>query len=70
MKPGKPVDKDLYELEPEEVKDIPRVSLSQEASLEALENDHDFLTAGNVTSEDFLEAYARPKLDCEIQPLR
>ena len=70
IEPGEPVDKDLYELEPEELKGIPRVPHSLEASLEALENDHDFLTAGNVMSEDFLEAYARLKFDREIQPLR
>ncbi|MGP5584930.1 type I glutamate--ammonia ligase [Corynebacterium casei] len=70
IEPGEPVDKDLYELEPEELKSIPRVPHSLEASLEALENDHDFLTAGNVMSEDFLQAYARLKFDREIQPLR
>ena len=70
IEPGDPVDKDLYELEPEELKDIPRVPHSLEASLDALEKDHDFLTAGNVMSEDFLDAYARLKFDREIQPLR
>src|SRR5690625_7677241 len=59
IEPSEPVDKDLYGLEPEELKGIPRVPHSLEASLEALENDHDFLTAGNVMSEDFLEAYAQ-----------
>ena len=70
IEPGEPVDKDLYELEPEELKDIPRVPHSLEASLDALEKDHEFLTAGNVMSEDFLDAYARLKFDREIQPLR
>src|SRR5699024_11850581 len=67
---GEPVDKGLYEREPEELKDIPRVPHSLEASLDALEKDHECLTAGSVMSEDFLDAYARLKFDREIQPLR
>jgi glutamine synthetase len=55
--PGKPIDKDLYDLEPEEEKAIPTVSYSLEQSLEALDKDRAFLTAGGVLSDSLIDAY-------------
>jgi glutamine synthetase len=55
--PGKPIDKDLYDLEPEEEKAIPTVSYSLEQSLEALDKDRGFLTAGGVLSDSLIDAY-------------
>lgn len=70
IEPGEPTDKDLYELPPEEAKKVPKVPHSLEAALTAMEEDHDFLTAGGVFDEDFLQAYVRLKYELEIQPLR
>jgi glutamine synthetase len=64
------VDKDLYELEPEEAAKVPRVPHSLENALYALENDHDFLTEGDVFTEDLIESYIALKYDNEINPLR
>jgi glutamine synthetase len=50
--PGDAMDKDLYDLPPEEAAEIPTVASSLDQALEALENDMDFLTAGGVFPED------------------
>ncbi len=42
--PGEPLDKDIYDLSPEEMKDIPVTPGSLEDALKALEKDHDYLT--------------------------
>src|SRR5690606_17481567 len=55
--PGAPHDKDLYDLEPEEEKEIPTVSYSLQQSLEALDRDRAFLTAGDVFSNSLIDAY-------------
>ncbi|MFC0180107.1 glutamate--ammonia ligase [Thorsellia kenyensis] len=55
--PGDAMDKNLYDLPPEELKDIPSVSFSLDESLDALANDHDFLIKGGVFSKDMLEAF-------------
>lgn len=70
IEPHAPVDKDLYELPPEEAKEIPQAPTSLEASLAALEEDHDFLTEGDVFTDDLLETYIRLKVDEEIAPAR
>lgn len=54
--PGEAIDRDLYELSPEMVKDIPTVAGSLEEALIHLERDHEFLMAGNVFSSDFLQS--------------
>ncbi|HEX4114026.1 MAG TPA: type I glutamate--ammonia ligase [Stellaceae bacterium] len=55
--PGDPIDKNLYDLPPEELKDIPTVCGSLREALECLRADHAFLTKGDVFSEDFIDAY-------------
>ena len=57
INPGDAMDKDLYDLEPEEDKKIPKVCFSLEQALEALDKDRDFLKAGNVFSDDLIDAY-------------
>ena len=59
--PGDPSDKDLYDLPPEEADNIPTVSSSLEMSLEALDQDRDFLTAGGVFSDDLIDGYIELK---------
>jgi glutamine synthetase len=50
-----PVDKDIYELPPEEMASIEQVPTTLEAVLTALEDDHDYLTVGNVFTPDLIE---------------
>ena len=57
IEPPEPVDKDLYELPPEEHAGIKQVPSSLAEALDALEEDHDFLTAGDVFTEDLIETW-------------
>jgi len=68
--PGEPVDKDLYELPPEEARMIKQVPGSLGEVLTALENDHDFLLRGDVFTTDLLEAYIHYKRQVELDPVR
>ena len=68
IEPHEPVDKDLYELPPEEAKDIPQVPGSLEEALIALENDHEFLLAGGVFTKDLIETWIEFKRTAEILP--
>jgi glutamine synthetase len=59
--PGDPMDKDLYDLPPEEEKDLKLVAFSLDEALEALDGDRDFLKAGDVFSDDLIDAYLELK---------
>ena len=59
--PGDPMDKDLYDLPPEELKGIPTVCGSLREAIGALEADHEFLLAGDVFSQDQIESYLELK---------
>ncbi len=59
--PGDPMDKDLYDLPPEELKDIPTVCGSLREAIGALEADHEFLLAGDVFSKEQIESYIELK---------
>ncbi|QDH71426.1 type I glutamate--ammonia ligase [Marilutibacter alkalisoli] len=61
--PGAPSDKDLYDLPPEEEKGIPTVCHSLDQALEALDKDREFLKAGGVFSDDFIDGYIALKMD-------
>jgi len=69
IEPAEPIDKDLYELPPEEAKDIQKAPASLEEALEALREDHEFLLAGDVFTEDLIEAWISYKYEQEIVPL-
>jgi glutamine synthetase len=60
--PPTPVDKDLYEMEPEEKKDIQQTPGTLEEALAALAADHDFLLKGDVFTKDMIETYIEYKL--------
>ncbi|MGB3192733.1 MAG: type I glutamate--ammonia ligase, partial [Limnoraphis sp.] len=60
--PGEPLDVDIYDLSPEELSKIPSTPGSLELALEALENDHAFLTESGVFSEDFIANWISYKL--------
>ena len=55
--PGQPIDKDLYDLPPEELLDVPTVANSLEQAVECLQKDHEFLLQGDVFSRDFIKSY-------------
>jgi glutamine synthetase len=55
--PGDAMDKNLYDLPPEELSEIPTVCGSLREALDALRDDHDFLLKGGVFTEDFIESY-------------
>jgi glutamine synthetase len=61
INPGDPMDKDLYDLPPEELKDIPTVCGSLREALDELDGDRDFLTKGNVFTTDQIDAYLELK---------
>jgi len=60
--PGEPSNKDLYDLPPEEEKNIPTVCHSLDQALDALDNDREFLKAGGVFSDDFIDGYIALKM--------
>ncbi len=59
--PGDPADKNLYDLPPEESRQIPQVCASLDEALQALDQDRDFLLRGGVFSNDFIDAYIELK---------
>ncbi len=68
--PGEPLDKDIYDLSPEELSDVPSLPGSLDDSLNALENDHEFLLKGDVFNGEFVKRWINYKREKEIQPLR
>jgi glutamine synthetase len=70
IEPAAPIDKDLYELPPDEAASIPQVPGSLDAVLTALEADHDYLTEGNVFTEDLIESWISYKRINEVDPVR
>ncbi|MFE7192463.1 type I glutamate--ammonia ligase [Kitasatospora sp. NPDC057541] len=69
IEPLEPVDKDLYELAPEDHANVPQVPSSLPAVLEALEADHEYLLAGNVFTPDLIETWIDFKRTQEIAPI-
>ena len=61
IEPGEPLDKNIYELPPEELKKVPNVAGSLSEALDCLEKDHQFLLKGDVFTEDFLEMWISSK---------
>ena len=68
--PGQPLDKDSFDLEPEEAARIPLMPGSLDEALNELEKDHKFLTEGGVFAEDFLELWIEYKRKNEVDPVR
>lgn len=67
--PGDPMDKDLYDLPPEEEQKIPRVAFSLDEALEALDKDREFLKMGGVMTDDLIDSYIALKQQ-EVTRLR
>jgi len=68
--PGKPMDKDLYELPPEEAKDIKQLPGSLDVVLDALEADHAFLRKGDVFTKDLIDNWIDYKRKNEVDAIR
>ncbi len=67
--PGDAMDKDLYDLPAEEAAEIPTVASSLDQALEALQADHEYLTAGGVFTDDMIQAFIDLKME-EVTRLR
>ncbi len=67
--PGQPLDKDIYDLPPEELAKVPTTPGSLRESLMALEKDHEFLLKGDVFTEDVIETWIDYKMENEVQAI-
>ena len=70
IEPGEPVDKDLYELAPEEALGLPTVPESLEGALAALQEDSAFLKEGGVFTDDLIDAWTGYKREEEVEQIR
>src|ERR1700681_2676313 len=68
--PGDPLDKDIYDLSPEEMKNVPSMPGSLEDALDCMEEDHQFLLKGDVFTEELLETYMNYKRKSEADAIR
>lgn len=68
--PGKPLDKDLFELSPEEMKNVPTMPGSLDEALQALKDDHKYLIKGGVFTEELIELWIDYKTKNEADPVR
>ncbi len=68
--PGEPLDKDIYDLSPEEAAEVPQTPGSLDESLDALQKDHDFLLRGDVFTQDVIDTWIKYKLENEVDALR
>ena len=69
IEPHEPIDKDLYELPPEEAKNIPQVPGSLDEALNALEADHAYLLEGGVFTQELIDTWIAYKRENELAPL-
>jgi glutamine synthetase len=70
VEPGEPLDKDIYDLSPEEMKRVPSMPGSLEEALKCLENDHEFLLRGDVFTEELIETFIQYKRQHEVDAVR
>jgi glutamine synthetase len=68
--PRDPLDKDIYSLSPEELKDVPRMPASLEEALAELDRDHEYLLKGDVFTRDVLDMHIEYKYEQEINQIR
>jgi glutamine synthetase len=68
--PGEPLDRDIYDLSPEELKNVPSLPGSLEDALDALEADHEFLLKGEVFTEDVIHTWIDYKRKNEVDAVR
>ncbi len=68
--PGEPLDKNIYDLPPSELKKVPSVPSSLDQALKALEKDHEFLMKGDVFTDDVIETWIEYKTKAEYDAVR
>jgi len=68
--PGEPLDKDIYDLGPEELANVPSMPGSLEEAMDELEADHEFLLKGDVFTQDAIDAWLNYKRTREVDALR
>jgi len=68
--PGEPLDRDIYDMPPEQLADVPKAPASLDEAVTALENDHEFLLRGDVFTQDVIRTWVRMKRLKEIDPMR
>ena len=68
--PGESLDKDIYDLSPEELKKVPSMPASLDEALDCLDSDHDFLLKGDVFTEELIEAFVTYKRKNEAEAVR
>ena len=70
IEPGEPLDKDIYDLSPEEMKSVPSMPASLDEALECLRDDHEFLLKGDVFTEELIETFIEYKRKNEAEAMR
>ena len=70
MDPGDALDRDIYEMTPEELEGYAKTPATLDEALHALHDDHAFLTKGDVFTDDLIETWMSYKWENEIEPLR
>ena len=70
INPGDPLDKDIYDLPPEELAKVPKAPGSLDEALSALERNHEFLLKGDVFTKDVIETWISYKRAKEVDPMR
>jgi len=68
--PGEPLDRDIYDMSPEELKNVPSLPGSLEESLAALRRDHEFLLKGDVFTKEIIDLWINYKMDKEVNAVR
>jgi len=70
ISPGEPLDKDIYDLSPEEAAEVPTTPASLDQALTALQQDHEFLLRGDVFTDDVISKWIDYKMENEVDALR
>jgi glutamine synthetase len=70
IEPGEPLDRDIYDMTREELAGYPHTPASLPEALDALKEDHAFLTRGGVFTDDLIETWINYKMENEVEPLR
>ncbi|MFQ5662255.1 MAG: type I glutamate--ammonia ligase [Terriglobia bacterium] len=68
--PGEPLDRDIYDMSPEELTNVPALPGSLEEALGALEQDHEFLLEGDVFTKEVIDLWVSYKMKNEVQAMR
>ena len=70
MDPGEPLDKNIYDLPPEELAEVESAPGSLDESLDALKEDHQFLLKGDVFTQDVIDMWIEYKMENEVNPVK